>query len=100
MLVYLENGQYLLCSGGDDGAVAFVSFKIHTVNEELDICLWSVVSVPDAHTSGATGRYWTFLFKVVSPDKLSTAVSHFGLIFRLFNRVTSKQGWLYKANQK
>jgi hypothetical protein len=51
-----ENDKYLLCSGGDDGAVAFASFKIQAVNDEVDICSWSTVSIPNAHTSAATGK--------------------------------------------
>ena len=52
---FLENNQYLLCSGGDDGAVTFASFKVRTVENKLDVFLWNSISIPDAHTSAATG---------------------------------------------
>ncbi|XP_046850736.1 WD repeat-containing protein 6-like isoform X2 [Xenia sp. Carnegie-2017] len=47
--------EYLMCSGGDDGAVVFACFKVETTNEILKFSSWGSISFPGAHTSAVTG---------------------------------------------
>ncbi|XP_028403319.1 WD repeat-containing protein 6-like isoform X2 [Dendronephthya gigantea] len=54
-LLRKDDGSFVLCSGGDDGAVVFTTFKIHGSNEKVELGCWDMVSIPDAHTSAVTG---------------------------------------------
>ena len=52
----IENDKYLMCTGGDDGALAIALFEVRETKKSLDVHTCWETTVSDAHQSSLTGR--------------------------------------------